>query len=511
MTDGRSVDELLKLIHELKTKNAERTHKLIEHGFPPLGEQGLTHVSSSSQSVDHDPATFVDSLFLNLNQVEIVPSESSSWITYESSRNIWSTESDIQGLVKMALTDVIATTKMNDKIRLFNELSTFSIRPDICLILANGKPIGVCEVKKPNVKSDSSALDKPKLAGHILDYMIMLQNFHGIRYVFGLITTYSEWRICWLPHTDVCAAASERIQNHPPIISHGVEERIVHCSPKYKCTDQSLIPMLCSVIHKMYNSPFDPPTKLVDPKRTYIELSESSFQWANLPKEIVSGEVKLSYKLPHGNSNRFYLLLDYHGGADGRVWLACSTSGCLVVIKFGSVHNGQERLEAESNHWRTIWDVSTRVVTLHRKPALLMPFAFHGRLRNKHFRFLNPNHWPIELKTDADEREVPIVTHEIVEDKDLLEYLTEYNNKPMTVLQTALTEMMITKGVQHGDLEWRHVALLPSWESSNQKWTLKPILIDMARLSPLTDLSNAERVKLMHEQIDSLKIQLENE
>ena len=52
-------------------------------------------------------------------------------------------------------------------------------------------------------------LDKPTLLGQIFDYMCMLRTQYGLRYVFGIVTNYAEWRIVWLPDTEAAAQATE--------------------------------------------------------------------------------------------------------------------------------------------------------------------------------------------------------------------------------------------------------------------------------------------------------------
>jgi hypothetical protein len=52
-------------------------------------------------------------------------------------------------------------------------------------------------------------LDKPTLLGQIFDYMCMLRTQYGLRYVFGIVTNYAEWRIVWLPDTEAAAQTTE--------------------------------------------------------------------------------------------------------------------------------------------------------------------------------------------------------------------------------------------------------------------------------------------------------------
>jgi len=72
-------------------------------------------------------------------------------------------------------------------------------------------PIGVVAVKKPNPSTHTKrcVLDKPRVIGQLYDYLLMLKSFHGLENVFGILSTYKKWRVCWLqsPQTDAIAAA----------------------------------------------------------------------------------------------------------------------------------------------------------------------------------------------------------------------------------------------------------------------------------------------------------------
>jgi hypothetical protein len=68
---------------------------------------------------------------------------------------------------------------------------------------------------------------------------------------------------------------------------------------------------------------------MLHPDRSYIQLTEKSWIW----KSNIS-LTKLSLESPPKNSKNFYLLRDFHGGTDGRVWLAFTESGKLAVVKF---------------------------------------------------------------------------------------------------------------------------------------------------------------------------------
>ena len=38
--------------------------------------------------------------------------------------------------------------------------------------------------------------------------LLLRRSFHGLQHVFGILTTYNEWRICWLPDCDDAAQAT---------------------------------------------------------------------------------------------------------------------------------------------------------------------------------------------------------------------------------------------------------------------------------------------------------------
>jgi hypothetical protein len=196
---------------------------------------------------------------------------------------LWSTESDVQGYVKQALSDCIVAGGLQRQLRLSNDISVDDLRPDVWVLhlgkhegAALSLPVGVGEVKKPKGRARSRVamaatmgssglpdvaslylqsppaaaasalatafpstrrqsarlaastsaataaaatalatatqdgdLDKPTLLGQIFDYMCMLRTQHGLRYVFGIVTNYAEWRIVWLPDSEAAAQATE--------------------------------------------------------------------------------------------------------------------------------------------------------------------------------------------------------------------------------------------------------------------------------------------------------------
>ena len=147
---------------------------------------------------------------------------------------------------------------------------------------ARGIPAGVIEVKTP--KPDGRVLDSPLLAGQLYDYMMLLRSFYGLQSIFGVMTTYYEWRICWLdtseskslasatslPHVrgeaDTAGSSLKSLLDDEDVDTTNEEdeaegEELVDPSPSlrrqvfatdiYSFSDEALLPMLASVLEKM--------------------------------------------------------------------------------------------------------------------------------------------------------------------------------------------------------------------------------------------------------------------
>ena len=63
---------------------------------------------------------------------------------------------------------------------------------------------GVIEVKLPG----KDIMNSKTLHGQTYDYMTRLHSFHGLVNVFGLATTYEQWRVYWLPECSDAAAST---------------------------------------------------------------------------------------------------------------------------------------------------------------------------------------------------------------------------------------------------------------------------------------------------------------
>ena len=136
----------------------------------------------------------------------LVELRTSIWQYKEDTDLSWATESNIQGFVKIVVLDIITATGLSDKLKCFSKMSVFKLRPgkypkpgylapthspkDIWVVLNGYIPAGIIEVKTPGC----SVFRSEYIAGQMLDYLLRLQTFHGLQWVFGKL--YSCPLIC---------------------------------------------------------------------------------------------------------------------------------------------------------------------------------------------------------------------------------------------------------------------------------------------------------------------------
>jgi 16S rRNA C1402 N4-methylase RsmH len=81
--------------------------------------------------------------------------------------------------------------------------------------------------------------------------------------------------------------------------------------------------------------------------------------------------------MPTLRAKKFILLRDFRGGAHGRVWLACSASGRVCVLKFSKLADylGEDSLHKEAKIWNEVWGIPVCLKKLGGKTVLVMPYV----------------------------------------------------------------------------------------------------------------------------------------
>ena len=367
-------------------------------GLPELGEKTYSTASASVNKA-HASAKIKLSTFnlLTVDQYVVQRTgRSAIWGNKRDTRLVYSTEEDISRFVQEVLRDAVSALPalQSVEVRIVPELSAFGEKADLWVLARLGVPVGVVEVKKPH----EAILQNESVAGQLLDYMKRLRSFFGLSDIFGIATTYEEWRIFWLKDCDAAAAScsmtgattSEAVplQGVPDIPSWGgrdetpamdiatsspptpVKDRLVHAGNVLRYNDPQLVPTLLSVLMKMVSSPVKRARNLVDPDREYIVVNSSSWFWTRL-----FGDFKINTRsaMPRTDATSFILLAHLGDGGFGRVWLAATHGGSLCVIKFGKDGTAWNP-DHEALVWKSAWKLNARVLQLAGRRALLLPY-----------------------------------------------------------------------------------------------------------------------------------------
>ncbi len=202
-------------------------------GLPPIAEDPGGTPSKASLNTNHAEATLIERPVNSIQNLAL-RGGTAIWGKYKNRNEpfLWSSESDIQQLVKDVIEDAIAAAGVAREVVCQNELSVFQLRPDIWILLNRGNtfvhmkitvegkmPIGIVEVKKP----DEDVMNHRLLHGQILDYLLRLKSFYGLQDVFGIASTYKQWRFYWLSDCDA-AAASQVVSANIVDVTHDDEQ-----------------------------------------------------------------------------------------------------------------------------------------------------------------------------------------------------------------------------------------------------------------------------------------------
>ena len=106
-------------------------------------------------------------------------------------------ETSPQDYICLVIKDLLECCGFNE-VSVVKEASLFSLRPDLIVVLLNGRLFFVVEVKNPSDdKSSEDVFKAETVAGQVLDYLNALKQ-QGMDWPFALLTTYNNSAIVWL-------------------------------------------------------------------------------------------------------------------------------------------------------------------------------------------------------------------------------------------------------------------------------------------------------------------------
>ncbi|KYQ92301.1 hypothetical protein DLAC_06263 [Tieghemostelium lacteum] len=390
---GSYAASLLTAIKKLK-KTPQSAQDIFHLGLPKLNTMSLSK-SLPSINTSHKPATiFVNEfpIIENLKMITNLPSL--IWTTYKVTGNSlrWASENDIAQLVVAVIRDIIQSLELESRIHCQSEVTVNGLRSDMWVLICDDIPIGVVEVKKPSNVGPTEAnveMDNQHVHGQIYDYMLLLSNMHGQKNVFGIVSTYAQWRCYWLFNTFTVMTDSVSkpnitlldipipsvrgtLQTKKDLMFEQMLPRTFFGTKVYNYNDLTLPPLLANVIHHMYSTGFEH----IDLKKKthFINVSEDSMIWVNFRSPI---EFNFNFA-PFSYITKVFLIQDLGGGEHGKVWLSCDQKGNVFVLKFFKQnhigHDNSKDADNERKLWKEIWGIETKVSTFINNKALMMPY-----------------------------------------------------------------------------------------------------------------------------------------
>ena len=478
---------------------------IVREGLPELAPVTSSASGIPSKNEAHEQATIVFDenrpfgVFNNLRDKLDTSLQSRVWVNITAekhpARNVLplqvNDELTIQEYVSQVLKDIIGTLSnvLRVQVVVQKEMQFNGQKADLWVLLAMGVPIGVVEVKKsgssPNDMKVSSTkkvvLDDSVVAGQLYDYMKALRLFYGLDHVFGIVTTYREWRIFWLEDTEDVAretdlakvplpAAPMSVDLRPaiPVQENRIEALVSNLdrvtlsdaagpqpSPAsanvlqdtrrlragriMPWNDCDLVLTLATVIIKMATSTTTKRAVLFERGRVYPYVTASAFKWQT---PSAAAWPTFNARMPRVGCTDFYILAHLGDGVNGRAYLAMTTSGSGAVLKFprGS-HKQADIVDGpmnwEATLWQKVWDVNARVQLLVDTAVLVMPYYRTCQCEDDR---------TAEAKAAA----------------------------------RAAVQQMVSRGWEQNDIKWEHVGLY-----MDRGGTLKAVLVDLGDVSPV--------------------------
>lgn len=392
----------------VKRKPIERKHSeplLFIDGIPPLQRTISESGPSIPSAKDHPPVDATQKEFgLAPSTIwDEIKNQQSYLIPTRGNKIVYSSENDIAGVVKVFLTALIRALDLDYAVEIHSEVGTFDIRPDMWVVTIHGIPVGVIEVKKPDIPGGVEGLKHPNVLGELYDFMKHLPNFYGVAPAFGIVTNLNCWRMAWIPDEEgdvdrmaaECTAfeddddADTHIKAAAPSkeihgIVHDNEEededagtldtspRSLHVSEIFAKNEMStLVRAIISMLDKMLRSrgtPFASPFEKIGERTIlkFVKGTEKCVFWTRLVVEPQWDKVARPKKF-------LFAVADLGRGAHGRVWLASSSSGSICVLKFMLSANLTDALN-ETAVWRRAYpEFGVFAEVWSGRPSIRMP------------------------------------------------------------------------------------------------------------------------------------------
>ena len=157
----------------------------------------------------------------------------------------FSSEADVNSFVKAVLLDVLNALDVREEVTIRMEVEVMRNRPDFMVIVVNGHPIGTVKGKQPG----EEAMHHGNILGEVYDQLQHLRSVFRVDVPFAVLTSYNEWRICWLDDDESNErASSAEIPQHDPYRTPSKTKRDANSedsspTPELPATPSRMIPV----------------------------------------------------------------------------------------------------------------------------------------------------------------------------------------------------------------------------------------------------------------------------
>lgn len=235
-----------------------------------------------------------------------------------------------------------------------------------------------------------------------------------------------------------------------------------------------------------------------------MKITKTGWYWT----EIQHSDVTLSFQYPHRPDFSFFALRLFHEGRDGRVQVVFSegSESSLAIIKtFDDVKN----YEKEKKYWQEVYEIQN----------LIYSDYLESRTNRHYYSLAIPLCFPASYQEETHQVSFNLDLRSLVHINPSVGLLDHINQKQreflrtiesgcldvVTVAENAIKHLA-SFGLVHEDLEWRHVALMPVFNSSVEIVEMKPALIDLSSLRPAKEDEDPEAFMLTR--LETMKAEL---
>jgi hypothetical protein len=499
-------------------RNCPSTKDLYDHGIPHINFERVIRSQSAYQSDHQAVQREIAGIFISVDDYK--NDNSSPGLDYGSAFLIMQerhVETEVH--IRNLFSDLITIMGLYDELHIMSALTisqglSCSGHADLRVIDAFGRITCVVVVKSPvsdGVQQPTKhILDNVEVLGRAYDYVLELQNYYGQRDIFVILTTMKDWKLTWLPQCSGPAATSTL----PPKEEWGAASDALPVLPTAReiCStgvlshdDPRLIRLLLSAVAKCAASPLHP-VPVLCVTRLYITLTAAEWRWVRMTPDTVSDfndRISFAQKKVMEPTTEYTVLKSMIEGSDHNVWtvIAGQPPAVCVVKQTDTVDDA----EYEAEIWRTVnQSPNAYCAQVANKPSMVMPFAFPAVEVGCVVKFSYDAHsWTAE--GEAARCSVPTrLTQEIA---TVQQQVAERGLSNVRTAAALAIERLAAHGVQHNDLEWRHVAILPVYEGGVIVDVL-PVLTDFERSRSAVGVATAVARAAMMARLEAMSLQV---